>query len=72
MLPLRIRRSWLPHSFFNGDEGSQWAAPVVRDVMAAYFGVDQFAPEVEVETGTPLEADLPEIISPDEPAEQSP
>ncbi|HET6445104.1 MAG TPA: penicillin-binding protein 2 [candidate division Zixibacteria bacterium] len=57
---------------FNGDEGSQWAAPVVRDVMAAYFGVDQFAPEVEVETGTPLEADLPEIISPDEPAEQSP
>ena len=57
---------------FNGDEGSQWAAPVVRDVMAAYFGVDQFAPEIEVETDTPLEADLPEIISPDEPAEQSP
>lgn len=29
---------------FNADEGSQWAAPVVRDVMAAYFQVDQYAP----------------------------
>lgn len=29
---------------FNADEGSQWAAPVVRDVMAAYFHVDQYAP----------------------------
>jgi penicillin-binding protein 2 len=27
---------------FNADEGSQWSAPVVRDVMAAYFGVDQY------------------------------
>ncbi|GMQ77604.1 MAG: hypothetical protein BMS9Abin02_0092 [Anaerolineae bacterium] len=29
---------------FNGGEGSQWAAPVVRDVLAAYFKVDQYAP----------------------------
>ena len=29
---------------FNGNEGSAWAAPVVRDVMAAYFEVGQFAP----------------------------
>ena len=29
---------------FNGGEGSQWAAPVVRDVLAAYFGVDQYGP----------------------------
>lgn len=40
---------------FNGDEGSAWAAPVVRDVMAAYFEVDQFAPEAEAApTATPL------------------
>jgi penicillin-binding protein 2 len=32
---------------FNGGEGSQWAAPVVRDVMAAYFRVDQYAPADE-------------------------
>ncbi len=32
---------------FNGGEGSQWAAPIVRDVMAAYFGVDQYAPADE-------------------------
>lgn len=30
---------------FNGGEGSQWAAPAVREVMAAYFGVDAYAPE---------------------------
>lgn len=27
---------------FNGGEGSEWAGPVVRNVLAAYFGVDQF------------------------------
>lgn len=42
---------------FNGGEGSQWAAPIVRETMAAYFGVDSYAP-VE-ETGTPVDA-LPE------------
>ncbi len=29
---------------FNGGEGSEWAAPIVRDVMKAYFQLDQFAP----------------------------
>jgi penicillin-binding protein 2 len=39
---------------FNGGEGSQWAAPVVRETMAAYFGVDSYAPEEELEeTETP-------------------
>ncbi|MFO7679996.1 MAG: penicillin-binding protein 2 [Chloroflexota bacterium] len=28
---------------FNGGEGSQWAAPVACHVMAAYFGVGQYA-----------------------------
>jgi penicillin-binding protein 2 len=35
---------------FNGGEGSTWAAPLVREVMAAYFKVGRFAPE-EDETG---------------------
>jgi penicillin-binding protein 2 len=34
---------------FNGGEGSQWAAPVVREVMAAYFQVDVYAPPAESE-----------------------
>jgi penicillin-binding protein 2 len=29
---------------FNGGEGSEWAAPVVRDVIAAYFNVGIFGP----------------------------
>jgi len=32
---------------FNGDEGSQWAAPVAREVMAAYFQIDSYAPVEE-------------------------
>lgn len=32
---------------FNGDEGSRVSAPIVRDVMAAYFDVDQYAPQPE-------------------------
>lgn len=32
---------------FNGGEGSQWAAPVAQDVMAAYFQVGEFAPAPE-------------------------
>jgi penicillin-binding protein 2 len=35
---------------FNGGEGSQWAGPVVRETMAAYFGVDSYAPAEETET----------------------
>jgi penicillin-binding protein 2 len=38
---------------FNGGEGSQYAAPVVRDVLAAYFGVDQFAPPEEITPEAP-------------------
>jgi penicillin-binding protein 2 len=34
---------------FNGGEGSRWAAPVVREVMAAYFEVDSYAPVEEVD-----------------------
>jgi penicillin-binding protein 2 len=30
---------------FNGGEGSTWAAPLVREVMAAYFQVGRFTPE---------------------------
>jgi penicillin-binding protein 2 len=38
---------------FNADEGSQWAAPVAREVMAAYFQVDAYAPvEEEPAEGT--------------------
>lgn len=32
---------------FNGGEGSQWSAPVVREIIAAYFQVDSYAPEPE-------------------------
>ncbi len=41
---------------FNAGEGSEWAAPVVRDVMKAYFQVDQYAPAVEVESPAPTPA----------------
>lgn len=35
---------------YYGGEGSQWAAPVVRDVLEAYFEVGEFAPPAEEET----------------------
>lgn len=57
---------------FNGGEGSQWAAPVVRDVLAAYFGVDQFAPEIDPEIETELDAILPGLEAPQEPTQESP
>jgi penicillin-binding protein 2 len=48
---------------FNGGEGSQWAAPVVREVMAAYFEVDAYAPQPEAsETGGEGET-----VAPDSP-----
>ena len=28
---------------FNAEEGSAWAAPIVRDLMQAYFGIGEFA-----------------------------
>ncbi|MFK7801362.1 MAG: penicillin-binding protein 2 [Anaerolineae bacterium] len=27
---------------YYGGEGSQWAGPIIRDLMAAYYGVDQY------------------------------
>lgn len=48
---------------FNGGEGSQWAARVVREVMAAYFDVDSYAPEDEVE-GAP--DPLPAEVTPED------
>ncbi|MEM8858694.1 MAG: penicillin-binding transpeptidase domain-containing protein, partial [Chloroflexota bacterium] len=27
---------------YYGGEGSQWAAPIARDIIAAYYGIDQF------------------------------
>ncbi len=48
---------------FNGGEGSQWAAPVVREVMAAYFKVDAYAPVEE----TSSEAETPEITATETP-----
>ncbi len=38
---------------YNGGEGSQWAAPMVREVMAAYFGVDAYAPVEEEAPAAP-------------------
>ena len=35
---------------FNGGEGSRFAAPAVREVMAAYFGVDAYGSESETDT----------------------
>lgn len=32
---------------YNGDEGSRTSAPIVREVMAAYFGIDSYAPQTE-------------------------
>jgi penicillin-binding protein 2 len=58
---------------FNGDEGSQWAAPVAREVMAAYFKIDSYAPVEEEETdGTeqlPQEGVAPSNVLPPEDSE---
>lgn len=45
---------------YNGGEGSQWAAPIVRDVLAAYFQVDTFAPQDDSQDP----AQLPAAASP--------
>lgn len=36
---------------YNGGEGSQWAGPVACNVMAAYFGIGQYAPQPELAEG---------------------
>ncbi len=39
---------------FNGGEGSEWAGPIVRDLMKAYFQVGEYAPPEPVDpTATP-------------------
>jgi penicillin-binding protein 2 len=40
---------------FNGGEGSAWAAPVACHVMAAYFGVGQYADPATFVDGEPAE-----------------
>ncbi len=45
---------------YYGGEGSQWAAPIVRDVIAAYYGVAEFAPEI---IGNDPFADAPQLDS---------
>lgn len=45
---------------YNGGEGSQWAAPMVREVIAAYFEVDDYAPvepEDDPQDQEPLDGD---------------
>ncbi len=57
---------------FNAGEGSQWAAPVAREVMAAYFGVDSYAPVEETDaTGEAPDAIVEEetpVVTPTIPA----
>ena len=36
---------------YHGGEGSQWAAPAACNVIAAYFGVGQYAPQPELADG---------------------
>lgn len=51
---------------YHGGEGSEWAGPVVREVLEAYFDVGDYAPEedsAETELGPvdlPPEQDVPE------------
>jgi penicillin-binding protein 2 len=56
---------------FNGGEGSAWAAPVVREVMTAYFGVDSYAP-AETEETPSTETDLPSVESGEETIDPTP
>lgn len=44
---------------YHGGEGSQWAAPVVHDVIKAYYKLGEFAPEEEVEEGEAIEGEPP-------------
>ncbi len=51
---------------YNGDEGSRSSAPVVREIMAAYFKVDSYAPQPETEPQTPFIDPTTPIAPPDE------
>ncbi|HSM54705.1 MAG TPA: penicillin-binding protein 2 [Candidatus Sulfomarinibacteraceae bacterium] len=50
---------------FNGDEGSRSSAPIVREVMAAYFNVDSYAPQPEEGEEAPA---APPIVPPQDQA----
>jgi penicillin-binding protein 2 len=56
---------------FNGGEGSRWAAPAVREVMAAYFEVDSYAP-AEVEETPSDETELPSDENGEETIDSTP
>ena len=51
---------------YYGGEGSQWAAPIVRDVIAAYYEVAEYAPEESID---PFEdaPPIPDVIPADSP-----
>ena len=51
---------------YHGGEGSQWAAPIVRDLIAAYFEVAEYAPEIIEDD--PF-ADAPPLDTPPLPSE---
>jgi penicillin-binding protein 2 len=46
---------------YHGGEGSQWAAPVACNVMAAYFGLGQYAQFTD--NADAAEAELPESVT---------
>lgn len=58
---------------YHGGEGSEWAAPVACNVMAAYFGIGQYAPQPELAEGEeapPVEQACPTSnFNPDVPPE---
>ncbi|MCO5184742.1 MAG: penicillin-binding protein 2 [Anaerolineae bacterium] len=49
---------------YHGGEGSEWAAPVVRDVMKAYFQVDQYAPVEPTPEDSSEPVIIPEFVEP--------
>lgn len=56
---------------FNGDEGSAASAPIVREIMAAYFNVDSYAPQSE-ETDQPSTGEEVVPAQPTEPPAEVP
>ncbi len=61
---------------FNGDEGSKNAAPMARELMAAYFKVDNYAPQPEEPTEQEridaLFNNAPDAVLPEEQGEAQP
>jgi hypothetical protein len=48
---------------FNGGEGSAWSAPVACNVIAAYFGVGQYAEPELTEEGETAPTPDPACVS---------